>query len=1464
MITYLKNLFLGTIFLFSLDAFSQVADITKGCAPLKVNFTAPATSTTYFWDFKDGVTSNLQNPANIFGKAGIYDVVFKETIGGPIIKTIRIEVFPEPVLNITATSGCYPLNGQYKNASTISSQIAITNYTWVFADGTSQSGPNLSSINRSYTSKGDYGVSFGIETQYPSCNKAGSFNGILHVYDPPVASFTTTPATPISCNPTLTVGFINNSTGALPLSYSWNLGNGQLSTALNPPSQTYTTNSYNATLSVKFTANLAGCDNTTSKTISVGKPVVKIKKYADTVCLTGLASFKSLTAGVPTWTTDANAAIKSIVNDSVSISFTKGGLHTITLKVTSPDGQCFDQTTTTVYVDDIQGSIQHTPTYSCTSPMNVQYTAVSNQTNVSYEWQFADTQKSTLNKVTKTFKSATAGITYSINDFEPLLTQLTITSKKTGCKISAIALDTMWLPNARMMPDVTKGCSPLTVTFSDSSKSNDPIVSWKWLYGDNATQSGTTKAPVTHTYTQAGEYQSKLVVTTKRGCIDTSYAIVIEVGNKIANLDFSTATPTTCCDQAVTFNAIVPPAAQTLIDGYHFYTDKNTSFHCSDQNSFKWTYSSPGLQDVSLMVDYNGCFTTVSKPAYVTVKGSSPKINYGAACTSPLEYTFNDQNFSGPETYTWDFGDGTTATTGAKPKHTYAASGDYLVKVIGVVTTSGCAPIERSKTVHVRKLKADFKGDSILCSGVQYPFDAITSVDEYQWPHNGYDWHIAGAPNNVRTGTALSLFSFSPGTHPITLYVKDINGCVDSLTKKVKVFGMTPKFTADHIQICNPSTVKFTEASIGDTTLIGWDWNFHDGTSGFSTQQNPSYTFAKAADATNKYSITLTVTDQLGCTDTINKKIDFYKPKSKITPSKYYVCVNEPVTIAASDYTAGGSNLTYNWNFGNATTATLQSNSVKYTTDGTYKVLLNYEEASTGCKGLTDSINISVQSYPTASFKTNVDTVTIICAPKIVSLADNSTSKYAYSNYWDFGNGQTSTQANFSLIYKKGIYTVKHITTTTNGCADTTSRSFQLHSPEGDFVIDKNTICKGEVITFKIKDTSDVSSFAWAFGDGIVVDETSPVTHQYNFHPPQGQTLAKLSLIGNEGCNAIVEKAIKIHEVIADFDRLDGIDSTSCFNDGPYKLTNTSKSASTFWWDFGDGQTSNTQNINTHAYATPGTYDVTLAVDNQGLGCVDTITKTIIIYQNPTLVAIGDTVCQVAGSVALNVLNPTATSTYEWTPSTGLSSTTSTNPIATIQHSVQYKVVETDLNGCTDKNNVPAIVIESIGLRSLDTSIVIGDVIPLPVNGQPYYKYLWTPTAGLSCLTCNYPTVQPLEDIIYTLNVKDRRDCYNENYTYNIKIKPETFVKFPTMFTPNGDGNNDVIFVKGWGIKDLLEFQIFNRWGQLIYSNTNINDGWDGTFNGILQNTDIYVYKVKVLTWKNVEIKEEGYINLVR
>jgi gliding motility-associated-like protein len=173
-----------------------------------------------------------------------------------------------------------------------------------------------------------------------------------------------------------------------------------------------------------------------------------------------------------------------------------------------------------------------------------------------------------------------------------------------------------------------------------------------------------------------------------------------------------------------------------------------------------------------------------------------------------------------------------------------------------------------------------------------------------------------------------------------------------------------------------------------------------------------------------------------------------------------------------------------------------------------------------------------------------------------------------------------------------------------------------------------------------------------------------------------------------------------------------------------------------------------------------------------------------------------------------------------------------------------------------------AYVVRPIALANWDTSIVIGDNAILPVKKSIFHKFNWRPTSGLSCIDCDYPSVQPLSDITYRLKVTDALNCFNDDFEYKIVVRPETFIKMPTAFSPNGDGANDLLEVKGWGIKELLYFQIFNRWGELVYESTDLEKGWDGTFKGKPQNSDVYIYKVKVKTWREKEDYTEGYVNL--
>ena len=91
--------------------------------------------------------------------------------------------------------------------------------------------------------------------------------------------------------------------------------------------------------------------------------------------------------------------------------------------------------------------------------------------------------------------------------------------------------------------------------------------------------------------------------------------------------------------------------------------------------------------------------------------------------------------------------------------------------------------------------------------------------------------------------------------------------------------------------------------------------------------------------------------------------------------------------------------------------------------------------------------------------------------------------------------------------------------------------------------------------------------------------------------------------------------------------------------------------------------------------------------------------------------------------------------------------------------------------------------------------------------------------------------------------------------------EPEIFI--PTAFTPNNDGVNDRVFVRGIYLSE-IEFEIYNRWGELVFKTTDINKGWDGTYKGKQQNTDVFNYYLKATCFDGQEFFKKGNISLIR
>jgi gliding motility-associated-like protein len=351
-----------------------------------------------------------------------------------------------------------------------------------------------------------------------------------------------------------------------------------------------------------------------------------------------------------------------------------------------------------------------------------------------------------------------------------------------------------------------------------------------------------------------------------------------------------------------------------------------------------------------------------------------------------------------------------------------------------------------------------------------------------------------------------------------------------------------------------------------------------------------------------------------------------------------------------------------------------------------------------------------------------------------------------------------------------------------------------------------------------------------------------------------------------------VQKPITIHRVIADFDRNDEsslVDTAHCLGLTDV-FNNTSIGADQWNWTFGNGETFNGENPPQITYDTPGTYTIQLSVRDQTLGCVDTLEKVLEVFPIPNITALGGNMCEDDFFELSSTIESVFPVSYAWSPSETLDDSTLANPTATPPLTTEYVVIATDTNACADTATAQVVVLLRPEANEWDTVIVIGEQVQLNVDLGGSYSYSWTPSEGLSCTDCPVLTARPLEDTDYTVTISDSAGCFEVPSFYRFEVKPETTIDVPTNFTPNGDNSNDLIFVRGWGIQSLVEFKIYNRWGQLVFETSDINQGWDGYFNGKPQSNDTYTFHAVVRTWLldvngqyNV-LKKTGSFNLVR
>lgn len=229
-------------------------------------------------------------------------------------------------------------------------------------------------------------------------------------------------------------------------------------------------------------------------------------------------------------------------------------------------------------------------------------------------------------------------------------------------------------------------------------------------------------------------------------------------------------------------------------------------------------------------------------------------------------------------------------------------------------------------------------------------------------------------------------------------------------------------------------------------------------------------------------------------------------------------------------------------------------------------------------------------------------------------------------------------------------------------------------------------------------------------------------------------------------------------------------------------------------------------------------------------------------------------------------VTPPGSYTYTWNTVGSTDSITGLIPGA-------YTVTATDPNGCSavggPYNVTGPTTVDSVSITPLDTTIVLGDTIQLNSNVMgtyPAITYSWTPTDGLSCTNCPSPVLVPTDfDTVkrqYQLTITYGNGCI-ASATDSIQAKPNDLSAIPDAFTPNGDGKNDAFKILATGVKD-FKMNIYNRWGQQLFSTTDINQGWDGSYNGTQEPSEVYLFFYTITYHDGKVESREGTFNLFR
>ncbi|HEY0750066.1 MAG TPA: gliding motility-associated C-terminal domain-containing protein, partial [Chitinophagaceae bacterium] len=287
-----------------------------------------------------------------------------------------------------------------------------------------------------------------------------------------------------------------------------------------------------------------------------------------------------------------------------------------------------------------------------------------------------------------------------------------------------------------------------------------------------------------------------------------------------------------------------------------------------------------------------------------------------------------------------------------------------------------------------------------------------------------------------------------------------------------------------------------------------------------------------------------------------------------------------------------------------------------------------------------------------------------------------------------------------------------------------------------------------------------------------------------------------------------------------------------------------------------------------------GIYTVSLAVETAN-GCRDTmVLNTPVKVVASPLISIGgeSVICEDGSITHLGIFDRPDTSVVSWLwqiPNGTTSNLQNPPPQQYTPGSYTVTAIATNSSGCKDTATLP-LTIHALPQITLPASItkLVGVPLTLPATySTGTVGYLWTPSNTLDCATCPQPVTTTKFNTTYTVVSTDSNGCKNTDKIDVIVICKGATIFLPNTFSPNGDGSNDMFYMRGVGLDRVKSLRIFNRWGEVVFEQrdfpvNNSSYGWNGLYKGKKQ-PDVYIYQVEVFCENGEIVRYEGNVALI-